>query len=150
VHQVLQHFAVKQISASPSHLSPHTDPNLHMLCLVCNNALGAGGNGLAYYSCSVSSAGHGHSIVCVPCFSSLKARLTECLVRMAARGQEELTGNHVVASALKFGDGLPAVRSGGSEPMASWYMILKTDVVLLFAKIATTRAITVLRWAQTM
>jgi len=37
---------------------------------------------------------------------------------MAARGQEELTGNHVVASALKFGDGLPAVRLGESEPIA--------------------------------
>jgi len=107
-----------EISASPSHRSPHTDPNLHMSCLVCNNALGAGGNGPAYYSCSGSSAGHGHSTVCVPCFSSPKARLTGCLVRMAARGQEELTGNHVVASALKFGDGLPAVRLGESEPIA--------------------------------
>jgi len=77
-----------EISAFPSHRSPHTDPNLHMLCLVCNNALGAGGNGSAYYSCSGSSAGHGHSTVCEPCFSSPKARLTECHVRMAARGQD--------------------------------------------------------------
>jgi len=107
-----------EISASPSHHSQHTDPNLHMLCLACNNALGAGGNSLAYYSCSGSSAGHGHSTVCKPCFSSPKARLTECLVRMAARGQEESTGNHGVASALKFGDGLPAVHSGESEPIA--------------------------------
>jgi len=74
-----------KISASPSHHSQYTDPNLHMLCLVCNNALGTGGNNFAYYSCSGSSAGHGHSTVCVPCFSSPKARLTECLVRMAVR-----------------------------------------------------------------
>jgi len=104
-----------EISASPSLRSPHTDPNLHMLCPVCYNELRAGG----YYSCSGSSAGHGHSTVCVPCFSSPQARRTECLYLpcMAARGQEELTGNHVVALSLKFGDGLPAVRLGESAPM---------------------------------
>lgn len=47
--------------AFPALRSPHTDPNLHMSCLVCHNELEAGGNSTAYYCCRGSSAGHGHS-----------------------------------------------------------------------------------------
>ena len=98
--------------------SPHTNANLHMMCFLCNTPLGSAGGDRAYYSCSGSSRGHGHMSVCISCFSAPKAKSHECIVRMAVRTHAEFTGNHVVASLLKFGDGLPAVPLGQSEPIA--------------------------------
>lgn len=98
--------------------SPHMNANLHMMCFLCKTPLGSAGGEHAYYSCSGSSRGHGHMSVCVACFSAPKAKSHECMVRMAVRTQAEFTGNHVVASQLKFADGLPAVPLGQSEPIA--------------------------------